>query len=572
MISPKKLYAVLSRKEKMVLIGAFVAFIVSGAIFGSLYFFSKTEIVPAYGGTFTEGLVGQPVFINPVMPVNEIDRDISRLVFSSLADLAESITYSEEGRIWNVRLKEDITWHDSEPLTSDDVIFTIDTIQDPDSRSLLYASFQGVAAERLSEREIQFVLQNPYAFFAQDHLANLGIIPRHIFDGIPVQNYDIILDGRYPIGSGPYMITGYNVDGKNLTISDISLSAYDAYFGEQPYIETISFKFFKTKDELAEAYNNGTIDGFGISTAEGISESLKIRHQLHFFKSPRYYALFINQSTAPEALQELDVRKALSGAINRDTLVSSVFNDNATPLYGPTILNTDPVDTFDPSVLNGLKLSIVVPAESFLEKTADLIKTQWETYGANVTLDIVSLKEIQENVLKNNAYEIILFGNIVKESQDLFSFWHSSRRFYPDQNLALYQNQDVDDLLEAYRKSFNEEERKNYLKEASDIITQDIPALFLYSPDYVYVSSPKVGGFNTAQPINTSADRFADITSWYVRTKRIFTQRKPASDAANKKTKEEKALSDEYFEELERTLESTSDQDQPAESETDPTE
>lgn len=558
MITPKQIFAVLSKKERLALIGALVVCAIAGVLSGIFWFYAKTEVVPAYGGTFREGIVGQPVFINPVMPATEIDRDISRLVFSNLSDLSESITYSEDGRIWNVRLKEGLTWHDHEPLTSDDVVFTVDTVQDPDSRSPLYASFQGVAAERISEREIQFVLQNPYAFFAQDHLQNLGIIPRHIFDEIPVQNYNIIVDGRHPVGSGPYTVADYVIDEGKRTITSIALESYDGYFGEMPYISNITLKFYKSKDELIKAYNGGDIDGFGLSTTEALSENLTIRNRLHFFKSPRYYALFINQSLAPAELQDINVRRALSGTIDRARIVSDIFQGDATLLYGPTSMNQDPSGDFDPALLAGLQLHIVVPAESFLERTAAIIKENWEAQGVEVLLETLSLKEIQENVLKNNGYEMILFGNIVKESQDLFSFWHSSRRFYPDQNLSLYQNSTVDTLLEEYRKSFDEEERKTYLETLSDEIATDIPAIFLYSPDYVYVAAPNVQGFNTAKPINTAADRFSDIGSWYIKTKRVFTTTAVNTrEKEDLRPKEEKEATDEYFKELEEAIEST---------------
>ncbi|MFH1188366.1 MAG: ABC transporter substrate-binding protein [bacterium] len=551
MITPKKIFTVLSQKERITLIGALIVCMVAGILNGLFLFYAKTTVIPDYGGTFREGLIGQPVFINPVIPINEIDRDISRLVFSSLADLSDSITYTEEGRIWNVRLKEGLTWHDGEPLTSDDVIFTINTIQDPDSRSPLYASFQGVAVERLSEREVQFVLQNSYAFFAKDHLRNLGIFSRHIFDGIPLQNFRILVDGLHPIGSGPYMVTNHTIDENKRTITSLSLDVYNEYYGDAPYISSIVLKFYKNKDELIAAYNNGDIDGFGLSTAEALTNELTIRHYTHFFKSPRYYAIFINQSLAPEALQNIDVRKALSESINRDRIIQEIFDSNATPLYGPTTMNKDIVINYDVTLLQGLDLHITIPEEPFLEKTANLIKEIWESHGAHVTLEITSLAEIQENVLKNNSYEMILFGNIVKESQDLFSFWHSSRRFYPDQNLALYQNATVDNLLEKYRKSFDEEERKICLKELGDIITADIPAIFLYSPDYIYIADPKVKGLDTAKPINIASDRFSDIGSWYIKTKRVFIS---PSDPTYQKTSNTEKLPDEYSDQIEQAI------------------
>lgn len=519
-----RIFGSFSKKERIIFIGALIICILAGIAKSSLFIYEHTGLVPAYGGTFREGMVGQPVFINPVIPITEIDRDISRLVFSSLSDLAESITYTEGGRVWNVRLKDNILWHDGERLTSDDVIFTIDTIQDPESRSPLYASFLGVAAERISEREVQFVLQNPYAFFSDDHLRTLQIIPRHIFDGVPVQNFKIIIDGQRPIGSGPYTVKDHAIDENKHTITSLTLEAYDNYFGNEPYIPEITLKFYKTQEDLVTAYNAGEIDGFGMNAADNLA-AITMRRDLHFFKSPRYYAIFINQGLAPDALSSLETRKALSASIDRPRIIREVFEGHSTPLFGPSLANRHPAfEDADLSLLSGLSLHIAVPSESFLEKTAAIIKENWEAQGANVAIDTYSLKDIQENILKNNNYDMVLFGNVVKESQDLFSFWHSSRRFYPDQNLSLYENSAVDSLLEEYRTTFDTETRKADLEEIGAKIAGDVPAIFLYSPDYVYVASPNVQGLDTVKMINTASDRFADISSWYVRTKRVFTR------------------------------------------------
>jgi len=173
-------------------------------------------------------------------------------------------------------------------------------------------------------------------------------------------------------------------------------------------------------------------------------------------------------------------------------------------------------------VLKDLELNLTVPDEPFLVKTGNLIKESWESQGAKVNLKVLSLKNIQEETLRTTDYELLLFGNIVKEGQDLFAFWHSSRRFYPDQNLALYQDKQVDAALESYRKTFDERERMDRLQKISDAIASDAPAVFLYSPDYLYIATPNLGGLDLAKVINTASDRFADITKWYVKTKRIF--------------------------------------------------
>jgi peptide/nickel transport system substrate-binding protein len=323
-----------------------------------------------------------------------------------------------------------------------------------------------------------------------------------------------------PVGSGPYKVAGYKTDQKGV-ITSMILTENKNYFGNQPYIPTLIFKFYKNVGELINAYNAGQIDGFGLSTAESL-QGVKLRHQTYQLPSSRYYAVFINQSAGNEKLKDLKVRQALNLTANRDRLIQKIFNSYATPLYGPTIFVPKPADNPETKLLENLELNLTVPEESFLVKTAEELKSDWESYGAKVNLKVLPLKTIQEEVLKTTDYELLLFGNIVKEGGDLFAFWHSSRRFYPDQNLALYQNKKVDAELETYRKTFDEKERLSRLEKISQLIAADVPAIFLYSPNYLYVASPNLGGLDQARIINTPPDRFKEITKWYVKTTRIF--------------------------------------------------
>ncbi len=518
-----KLLKVFSRKEKMLFFSTLIILVTSGLVLGTLFIKNRAYTIPVAGGTYREGIVGQPSFINPIIPTTETDRALSRIVFASLAEMAESIKHSEDGKIWNVRLKENVLWHDGNKLTADDVVFTVDIIHDPESRSPLRASFEGVEAKRVSELEVEFTLQNTYAFFEEDHLRSLRPIPKHIFAEIPVINFKISPFGLGPIGSGPYQVVNYEKDQRGF-IETFQFKANQKYFEKPPYITKLIVKFYKEDPDLVSAYNLGQIDGFGVGTAEPITEhTILIRYQPHYLNSSRYYAIFINPGLAPEAVRDEEIRKALSGTVRRERIIEGVLDYRGLPLYGPTTLNSDPAETYDVEKLKDLELKVVVPDEPFLIKTAEAIKQDWELVGARVTLEVRSLRDIQEEVLRNTNYPFILFGNVVKESGDLFAFWHSSKRFFPDQNLALYQNSGVDSLLEEYRRTFDPDIRKSILTEISDRIAQDIPAIFLYSPQYVYITNPSLGGFDDTKIINTGDDRFADITQWFVKSRISFS-------------------------------------------------
>ncbi len=517
-----KLIKALSRKEQIIFGGAGIIFLVTLGVYGALYLQAKTRAEAAAGGEFREGVIGQPVFINPVSPVTEADRDITRLVFSSVAEVADSVKRSPNGKEWYVRLKENVFWHDGQKLTADDIVFTLETIKNPESRSPFYASFQGVTVERVSELEVKFILENPYAFFESDHLQTLRLIPKHIFSDIPVSNFRLSSYALKPIGSGPYEIISYEDDREGM-IKGFRLKVHENHFGDKPNIKNITFRFYRNSSELIKAYNRGQIDGFGLVTAEPLAQNkVRIRHNLHSLRSSRYYAVFVNQNLTSQELKKLPTRRTLSETVDRQKIINEVFLSRATPLYGPTNLTSEPSQSSNLASLQGLKLNLTVPEEPFLVKTAQIIKSDWETSGAEVNLKILSLRAVQDEVLKNSDYGMLLFGNITKESQDLFAFWHSSQRFYPDQNLSLYKNSEVDAALERYRKNFNTDDRLILLKRISDTIAADLPAIFLYSPEYIYVTVPQLDGFDDSQIINTGDDRFANVTNWYVKIRRVF--------------------------------------------------
>lgn len=520
----------LSPFEKKILVAAAITFVCAATLKGAFYVLDNTNAVAAYGGEYREGMTGQPVFINPVIPTTEADRDMSRLIFGNLSDISENVKRSDDGKTWNVRIRDDVKWHDGTRVTSDDAIFSLQTIQNKDAASYLYSSFQGITAERLSELEIKFTLQAPYAFFEEEHLNSLHIIPKHIFGDLPVQNFRLSIYGLKPIGFGPYKVDGFTKDDKGI-IQSFRLAANDAYFLGKPKIAAITFKFFRNEDELIAAYNSGRTDGFGLSSYEKLAGAadgkesaakINIRHSLNSFKSSRYYAIFINQSLGGKELKDVKVREALSRTVDRSAIVKNIFGSYASSLYGPTIYTLEETDAFDQALINKLVLNITVPDESFLVKTANELKATWEKLGATVTIEIFPLKTIQDTVLKNTDYELLMFGNITGASNDLFAFWHSSRRFYPDQNLSLYQKSSSDRLLEDFRKNFDDSTRKDRLTTVSNAIAADYPAIFLYSPDYIYVSTPNLNGFDATQIMNTSSDRFESINDWYLKTKRVW--------------------------------------------------
>ncbi len=543
--------ASLSSKEKSVFYAALSFLILSLILVLINSIYKNTTLVPKIGGELIEGFIGQPSIVNPILiTTNDIDRDLSALLFANLDALTEKIESKDHGQTWTLTLKKSVKWSDGEPLTASDVIYTLNTIQDTNTRSPLLITWQGVVAEKLSDYEIKFTLKAPYVFF-NDNIKSLKIIPKHIFNAIPNENIRLSNYNLEPIGNGPYIFKS-STKRKDGFITDYYLSPNPNYIKNKPYIEKLHLKFFENSSEIIKNFNKLEITSVGGLNYQEL-DNITTNYQAHNLSIPRYYALFFNQSVNI-ALKELNVRKALNLATNKNKIIQDIFHDETEISQGPL---TKSIDSFDESIYtteifslekaqeilenNGWKIGsdgirekqygrgklkldfeIVVPQIKFLIDTVDIIKNDWAKIGVKLLPIIITPQEINDRVIKTRNYQIIIFGNILKNNPDIFAFWHSSERFYPGLNLAVYENKTVDKLLENIRKDDDIESRHKNLLKLQSTIYSDIPAIFLFSPRYLYITSKNLSGFSTTTTPTTPSDRFTAIENWYLKTQRIF--------------------------------------------------
>ena len=545
----------------MLFAAAFLIFVVAGIFFAATIIDQKTKLVAVAGGSYREGILGQPSFLNPILVNgNETDRDLTQLLFSNVPDLAQSFKVSTDGKIWTVRLKDNIVWDDGKSITSDDVIFTVETIQNPDSRSSLLPIWAGVRVERVSEREFTFILPQPYAFF-ENNLQELRPIPKHMFGLLPAANIRLSNYNLEPVGSGPFKFDSFRKRNDGF-ITQYTLRRSETFFGTKPYLNEIIFKFYEDENALLAALNISVIDGAGGLQAAS-EERISFSHKTFEIRMPRYYALFFNTYASP-ALADKNVRIALSGAVDKEALVKNVFKGYALSVAGPMVPGMEgyapqaypqnqfsyekanqvldlagwqrgddgirsknlglpvknPVPGGPKTAPTRLEFSLVVPKTQFLVDTATMIKEEWEKIGVTLNLITLDQQDIADTALRTRNYEMIIFGNVFGNNPDLFSFWHSSERFYPGLNLALYNNSVTDSLIESVRKDISKEARDIDFASAQSSIAGDVPAVFLFSPSYIYVTKAWLNGFNE-HFIPLSSYRFQNIESWYVKTARV---------------------------------------------------
>jgi len=557
----KQFFKILPSRERWLVRSLFLIIIISVSILVFGAYSNKTEIIPQLGGQYKEGILGQPRFINPILSqINDADRDLVQLIYSSLfkydeqsnliPDLAEKYFISEDGLNYDISLKRNIYWHDKEPLTVNDVIFTIKTIQDYEYKSPLKDNWQGVEIEKIDEFTVRFKLNNAYAPFL--HNLTVGILPRHLWFGISASNFALAQYNLMPIGSGPYKFKEFskNDNGK---IESMELIRNENFYLPGPYIEKIILKFYNTQSDLISAYQKRKIDGLSFFSAANQSK-LKSNLNIHKINLPVYYAVFFNQ-TESKALSDKVVRTALAHATNKEEIISRVLQNQGIPVNSPLLpdwLGYDPEtkiydfalehaqnileaagwkdsdsDGIREKTINDqeVKLEITLLTTDWpeLEQTARLLQEQWQKIGLKVDLKIVDATAIQQEYIRPRQYQALLFGEVLNADPDPFAFWHSSQKKDPGLNLSLYQNKKVDKLLEEARQTMDQEKRIQKYIEFQKLLIEDIPAIFLHSPSYLYPVKKNIRGISIeklAQP----SQRFSQVENWFIKINRIWKQ------------------------------------------------
>ncbi len=550
----------------------FAGFVIAATITAIILTMMVTNLfmtdVPAFGGELREGEVGLPRTINPVLAVSDVDRDISALVYAGLTkydngsfvpDLADSWTISPDGLTYDFVLKQNRSFQDKTPLTADDVAFTIQKIQNPALKSPHQADWANVTVKQVSASEIQFTLKQPYSGF----LANttIGIIPKHIWNNVSDDQFIFSQYNIEPIGAGPYVVDTVSRDGGGIPTS-FSLSTWSGYNGRHPYIQTITFSFFSNQVKAVEALNAGTIDSLPAidpGAASKLASNTAEGYTVLKAPLPRIFGVFFNQTQAP-ILSDSVVRDALDMATDRNAIINNVLYGYGDPAYGPIpdmllrdlgITSTQASSSQKARITSAQNLlekngwrknsagiyekksaksksasttisfDIYTANSPDLVETAKMLKEQWAAIGIQIDVQIFEPSDLYQNVIRTRKYDALLFGEQIGRDRDLYAFWHSSQRNSPGLNVSLYANSKVDSLINEIRSTTSSSTIKSDYIKLDGLIEDDMPAIFLYSPDFTYAVPKTLAGIQLGS-IVTPSDRWNSVANWYVKTERVW--------------------------------------------------
>lgn len=496
--------------------------------------------VPAYGGSLTEGIVGSPRFVNPLLALTDADRDVTALVYAGLMGvgpdgalvpvLAESYEISEDGTVYTFTLRADARFSDGSPVTADDVAFTIEKAQDPALKSPEYANWSNVRAESVDARTVRFTLPKAYAPFIED--TTLGILPARLWRNVADKDFPFSPLMTKPVGAGPFKVAAVGTDSAG-AIRSYDLVAASTYAPGRPYLDRIRLKFYDDQADVLAAYRRHAIESApGVSVAGALSAPYA-----------RVFGVFFNERDTP-AFKERAVRKALSLAIDRGGITDTILGGHATPLSGPVPPGSDVAvpEAAQSAQADAAKQALVDGGFAFDEETgiwenaeedialdsvtlttsnvpelrtvAAAIQADWAAIGVPTQIEVHEPGDLAQQVIRPRAFDALYFGMVIGRGQDLYAFWDSAEREDPGLNITGYSDDEADALLAKARTERDPAAMRESLAEAAALIAADYPAAFTHAPDFLYAVPNNLKGVHLPQ-IAAPRDRFATVATWY---------------------------------------------------------
>ena len=518
--------------------------------------------VPIRGGTLTEGVVGNPRFINPVLAISEADKNLVTLLYSGLVritpegaienDLAEEVIISPNRQIYTVRIDEEARFHDGTSVSADDIIFTIQKITDPSIKSPRRGNWDGIAIEKIDEKTVSFTLKQAYTPFIYN--LTVGILPKHIWKNVSDDEFSFSQFNTLPIGSGPYKVE--RVERNSGGIPNLyRLTPFENISNKAPFIKNLVFRFYPSEIALIEAYNTDEVESISGISPEKIAELETGSSRVISSPLPRIFAVFFNQNQSKVLLNK-EVRQALNLTSPKEEIVEKILDGYATVIAGPmpagiyswtsveenklapderlemakALLDkagwrlnpeTGVLEKKSASGTMALSFSISTGDAPELRQVASELVTSWQKLGAKIDVLVFETGDLNQNVIRPRNFDALLFGEVVGRDKDPYPFWHSSQRTDPGLNIALYANSRADKYLDNARSADDPEVIEESYKAFAKELEGDIPAVFLYTPSFLYVVPRKIEAINLGS-LTVAQDRFLSIADWYIETDKVW--------------------------------------------------
>lgn len=531
-----------------------------GGLLVQLFLTRQTVVLPARGGTYVEGMVGTPQYLNPLLATSDVDRAVVALLFEGLSTLrsdgsiepalAESWEVSASATVYTCTLRSAARWHDGQPVTAADVLFTLSLVRSPETPdpNQMKELWSRVQVEALDERHLRFTLERPYAPFLS--YTTLPILPAHALQDVAPADLSSSPFNLQPVGSGTFRFVRFQESADGGLSLDLEANPYSE---KLPYLEGIRIRFYREKGALVEALLQGEVDGaFAAFSGEAL-ERLDERSDLIAYRTYLQACTILFLNTQSPFLSDQRVRRAIAQGLDRAALLQP-FQESVFPATGPISpiswaykpdlapLPYDPVtatalleeagwrdadgDHVRERDIRSLELTLLtqeVPAER--AAVAQGIERQLAPLGIAVRVVVLEDPAEFRRRVAAREFDMLLYGwGQLGRDPDEFALWHSSQTGEAGLNLSSLRSPEVDELLEKGRIVLDRDQRTAIYWEFQERFIQDVPAIPLYYPVYTYVLHARVHGVEL-QPLNELEGRFHSVGNWYIKTQKVILGR-----------------------------------------------
>ena len=507
---------------------------------------------PVPGGIYNEGVIGTFTTANPIYAVNNVDTTVSHLLFASLfkynssnqlvGELASSYSVNSRGNVYTVHLKPNLRWQDGYPLTSKDVVYTYNLIENPNAQSPLFNSWQNVKVKTDGPLTITFTLPSALASFPYD-MTN-GILPEHLLQNVPADEMrSAPFNTTNPIGSGPFQWQTISVSGNDPSNAEeqITMIPFNRYVLGKPKLQAFIVHSYANKSRLINAFEAGQLNG-----AEGLNQippKIAKMPNLDVHNLIMTAGVYVFFKTSSGILANQTIRSALIQAVNIPSIISTLgypTHQVNEPLlegqlgYNPAFKEPSYNLTAAKNLLtqagwipgpNGIRINkgqllqfnLTISNSSEYLKVAKQLRRYWAILGAKVNLIIEDPSDFS-NILQNHIYEAVLYGISIGVDPDVYVYWDGSQaqaNSIDQLNLSEWNNPNANVSLEEGRTNLNPSIRVAKYRHLLESWQHDLPALGLYQPRSLYLTNGPVFGLNSSV-INSSSGRLNNVQNWEI--------------------------------------------------------
>jgi peptide/nickel transport system substrate-binding protein len=518
------------------------------------------------------GLLGAPRAVNPLVSTTRSEQALVSLVFSGLValgdgqtivpDLAARWTTTEDGRQWTFTLRDDASWHDGEPVTAEDVAFTVGLLRDPAYTGPGAASWRDVTATAVDERTVRFELTAPIGGFLQ--AATQPILPRHLLADVPLDRLAAAEFNRRPVGSGRYRLDTLTADMAALTPAHrdrpASSESSPSPRPDDPDAtvppaglpllsadaEDLELHFYPDATSLSQAFEGADLDLAGdLAPEEARRLAGTPSTRLVRYPTATLTTVLINLRPARPELRDPKTRVALLRAIDRPGIVAeawqgqAVVADSLIPTvswaFDPAASPNVPYDRSGaadalaaagwipndgkwtapggdkPFTLELLSPDLATNPAAYV--AAASVAADWRRIGLTVTHMPLPAQELVAERLRTGNFAAAVVDVNVGLDPDLYPLLASTQTLSSGLNLAGLVDRQLDALLVAARAPGSGPDRRAAYKALQARLAAQQYQLPIAFRDELWVARDTLDGLDSRQ-VGGPGDRFWDVLTW----------------------------------------------------------